>query len=736
MPTPSGPGGRRLTRWVCAGLLALTPLAVRHDAAAAVRDVTADVLAGRDVALTGDVVVRVPAGRHVYDGAFSGTGTITFDGSGTLVLTRDSDITVPASRRTQRLVRRGGNHPWWRVVDPDPPAVVVRRGVRVEYGAGGAGFIGHYPWTTPGTTLNALNIRVDGALVLPTDRRRHLGILSGTGLVVQPRFTWPGIDLAGDHPFSGVLANGTGATYGAPSFSTSMPNLRTVLNEGTFQLDTPFDERTVVRADFWSRQWGSDVNFYSRGAGTVVVTGVYSWADGGPDTAPTLSDPKLNSVPQPHRANGRGINIQGARVQFGDGTTSRFFLPGTPETTYVNMLARRSRSLLRFAYAGPVTLGTTISGGQFRNTLLAPGEGDVVIVGTRGNDVTFAAPQNYHGSTTVERGAVLRLGSGRAGGDTSLLTSRPGDRLVVDGTLVAANRRTPLLLTRVSGGGGVTQAGPAPLTVTGRLGWTGPTTVRGGTLAVRGGSLSGTSGVRLTTAGARLDLTAAADAALPALDVARGTSVDAGARPVVVRGAVTGAGTVTGALRTAGVTGPDGVLTVKGGWTQTAGGVLRIHTPDDMLQVTGPVTLAGRLDVAPAAAGEDLVVVRIDGTRPVTGTFEGLAEGATVRAGTTTYHLTYTGGDGNDVVLQLAGPTTTSPARTATRSGSMVDAGGAAVQDGRTDVSAKTATVGVTAAVAVAAAGLFLALRRSAHRAHGARRKRTRAAGRAGRDRS
>jgi len=49
------------------------------------------------------------------------------------------------------------------------------------------------------------------------------------------------------------------------------------------------------------------------------------------------------------------------------------------------------RSLLTFAYDGPVTLGAPIGGGKYHDTLAAPGAGDVVIKGTRGNDVTFAA---------------------------------------------------------------------------------------------------------------------------------------------------------------------------------------------------------------------------------------------------------------------------------------------------------------------------------------------------------
>lgn len=95
--------------------------------AAGPRDATADVLAGRDVTLTGDTVVRVPAGTTTYDGVFRGEGTLTVRGTGTLILTKDSDFTLPRSRQGQQVGIPGGNHPYVTVTNPDPPAVTVER---------------------------------------------------------------------------------------------------------------------------------------------------------------------------------------------------------------------------------------------------------------------------------------------------------------------------------------------------------------------------------------------------------------------------------------------------------------------------------------------------------------------------------------------------------------------------------------------------------------------------------
>lgn len=62
--------------------------------------------------------------------AAAAEGTLTVRGSGTLVLTRDSDFTLPRSR--QRVRTAGGNHPYVTVTRLDPPAVTVERGATLR----------------------------------------------------------------------------------------------------------------------------------------------------------------------------------------------------------------------------------------------------------------------------------------------------------------------------------------------------------------------------------------------------------------------------------------------------------------------------------------------------------------------------------------------------------------------------------------------------------------------------
>ncbi|MFJ8106319.1 autotransporter [Streptomyces sp. NPDC096132] len=613
-----------------AALLATAPPA----AAAGVRDVTADVRANRDVTLTGDTVVTVPSGTTTYDGVFRGQGTLTVRGGGTLILTRDSDFTLPKARQRQVVRTQGGNHPYTTVTRPDPPAITVERGATLQYGTGGGtGLIGHFPYDTPGYRLNQLNVRVDGTLRLSLTRTFNIGTISGSGLVTQPRNMWGTLDLAGTHPFSGVIDNGTGMAVGRPEYPVSLPNARAILNQGSWIIDTPLYQTITLRQDFYQREYGSDVNVHSRPGSKVVLTGQYSYSDRGGDTNPSLSDPGINWRAIPHQLNKRGTNIEGADVRWGDGTTHRIFMPGTKDTVYINLHERSGRrSLLTFDYNGPVTLGAPIGGGKYHDTLAAPGAGDVVIAGTKGNDVTFAAAQYYDGSTTVEKGAVLRLGSGAAGGDGSLLTGTTRRRIVNDGTLVVRNTKTPVSLSTIGGSGALVQSGAATTTLTGSsVTYTGTTTVRKGTLALRSGAtLVNSRAIRLTSAGARLDMGGSA------LRVTS-TLVGKGA----VRGSVTNEGVVTSGL------------TVSGDYTQNGQGHLVLG--ERPLKVGGRVRLAGGLDLSAKAeaeeAAKEIAVLDHTGRGAVSGTFEGLREGAEVKLADTVYRISYRGGDGNDVLL-------------------------------------------------------------------------------------
>lgn len=82
----------------------------------------------------------------------------------------------------------------------------------------------------------------------------------------------------------------------------------------------------------------------------------------------------------------------------------------------------------------------------------------------------------------------------------------------------------------------------------------------------------------------------------------------------------------------------------------------------DRVNVTGTVTLGGAnlnlIDVfaGAGALGNTLTLIDNDGTDAVTGTFAGLANGATVNFNGETWRIYYNGGTGNDVVLTYVPP--------------------------------------------------------------------------------
>ncbi|MDX6352920.1 MAG: hypothetical protein QOF84_7710 [Streptomyces sp.] len=563
-------------------------------------DITADILANRNVALSGDAVVKVPGGTTTYSGVISGTGTLTVRGSGTLILTRDSDFTLPKARQRQSVRVLGGNHPYATVSNADAPAITVERGATLQYGTGGGtGLIGHFPYNTPGYQQNQDNIRVDGTLRLSLTRAFNLGIISGSGLVTQPRNMWGTLQIASSNPFSGVFDNGTGVAFGATVYPAALPNARKILNQGSWIIDTPLYQTIVQRQVFYNREYGSDINVHSRPGSKVILTGYYSWSDGGSDSDPTLSDPSLNWKPVAHNLNKRGTNIEGANVQWGDGTTHQIFMPGTAQTVYINLHAAGGvRSRLAFAYNGPVTLGAPIGGGKYHDTLAAPGAGDIVVTSVPGNDVTFAAAQYYDGSTTIEKGATLHLGTGKSGGDGSLYKGSLY-KVIDNGSLVVRNRTKALSLSRISGSGSFTQAGVAPVTLTGAVSYTGATTVSRGMLTPAGASLKSSSGVRVTGPGAVLDLRRAGKQTVRNLSVAEGGTLRLGSQPLTVSGTVRLGGSV-------------------------------------------------EFDLEPAKV---LKLVDNSGKDKVSGVFSGLPQNRTITVAGQKFHISYTAGDGNDIAL-------------------------------------------------------------------------------------
>ena len=150
------------------------------------------------------------------------------------------------------------------------------------------------------------------------------------------------------------------------------------------------------------------------------------------------------------------------------------------------------------------------------------------------------------------------------------------------------------------------------------------------------------------------------------------TGVLANSDLVVNGGRATGNGSARGITTTGGTLAPGdtGTAILSSAVGASLGGTgtyevqLNGTTPGsqhDQLAVTGAVSVGGALDVTVTgspATGTQYTIISNDASDAVTGTFTGLAEGASFTANGTSFTISYAGGsNNNDVVLTVAGAT-------------------------------------------------------------------------------
>jgi len=109
------------------------------QAVQAARDITADVLANRDVTLAGAAVIKLPAGTTTYTGVISGQGTLRLmpaAGTGTLTVTRTSTFTLPTAQQVQvikKTIYPGAGYALTRT-GLNPPVLTVDPGATLQIG--------------------------------------------------------------------------------------------------------------------------------------------------------------------------------------------------------------------------------------------------------------------------------------------------------------------------------------------------------------------------------------------------------------------------------------------------------------------------------------------------------------------------------------------------------------------------------------------------------------------------
>ncbi|MEP6503434.1 MAG: autotransporter [Betaproteobacteria bacterium] len=527
-------------------------------------DITADILANRNVTLTGDAVIRLSVGATTYTGAISGLGTLRLSAAGgagqpgTLIITQASTFTLPVAQQVEvvtKTVFAGAGYALT-LTGVNPPVLTIDAGATLQIGTNtSADNSPNIIATTDSRNdaslvngeVNLDNILNNGTLVISSQQFVLLGEISGTGSVVQAPGVWGDNSLGGVNSLSGVLSLAAGQNFGTHHVAASLPNARAVLNEGSWLVWSPPGSVVTVAQDIFEAAYGNDINFHAIGQSTIVMSGVYSHTDNSPHGSPNLVDPglsdaSLNLAKTIYRggandvngndASYRGINIEAGAgtVQWGDGSHANFFLPCAPspaevhpaignKNAYINL---RGGSTLALNYNGPVTLNVGITGGGGGpHATGETGVGNVTIMATAGNDVTFAQPQNYNGITTIGANAILRLGTGTPvplnyitvnatkgkstflqatySGDASLLTAESPNgvatnAIVNDGQLIVQNTTTAITLSNVSGSGSLAHTGAAALTLRNNI-YKGTTLLNGGPTWAGSANAMGTGNV-------------------------------------------------------------------------------------------------------------------------------------------------------------------------------------------------------------------------------------------------
>ena len=526
-------------------------------------DITAAILANLNVTLAGDSVINLPIGTTTYTGVISGLGTLRLTPVGgtaspsTLIITQTSSFTLPVAQQAQvvtKTVYAGAGYALT-IGGVNPPVLTIDAGVTLQIGTNSSADSWPNIIATSDSKndaslvngeVNLNNILNNGTIVISSAQYVLFGEVSGTGHIVQAVGVWGGNSLRGVSAFSGVLSLAAGHDFGSNHVAASVPNAKAILNEGSWLVWSPPGSVVTVTQNIYEAAYGNDINFHAIGSSTIVMSGVYSHTDNSPHSSPNLvnpglSDASLNYAKTIYRggandvngndASYRGINIESGAgtVQWGDGTHANFFLPSAPSPAEVypalgakNAYINLRGSTLAFNYNGPVTLnvGITGGGGGPHKTGEA-GVGNVIIMPTAGNDVTFAQPQNYNGTTTIGANAILRLGTGTAvplnyitvnatkgkstllqatySGDASLLTAESSNGLstnaiVNGGQLIVQNTTTAITLSNISGSGSLAHSGAAALTLQNNS-YSGASTLNAGTTLVGSANALGTGSV-------------------------------------------------------------------------------------------------------------------------------------------------------------------------------------------------------------------------------------------------
>jgi hypothetical protein len=269
----------------------------------------------------------------------------------------------------------------------------------------------------------------------------------------------------------------------------------------------------------------------------------------------------------------------------------------------------------------------TIEGGAYTlgGNFLRLANGLTVNGGTQtiNTAITLTAPQTFSATAVTATATIISVSAGSFA-------------LTFDGAGTIG-------IGLISGSGAMTKNGTGAGALISSLGFSGPITVNNGIFVV--------------------------DASIPSSTVtvnSAGTGGTFGLSGLGGTGTVGAVNVTQGGISAGTLTSPTGILNISNGLTFTSngaylckiGGTTPGSTGHDQLNVTGAVNLANaRLGPLAwngfrPAIGDSFTILRNDGSDPVIGTFLNAPEGSTFAGPlNTAFRISYTGGDGNDVVI-------------------------------------------------------------------------------------
>ena len=485
--------------------------------------------------------------------------------------------------------------------------------------AGGAVSLGGASSYSGGTTVNGgslLATNTTGSATGTGPVSLASGILGGTGTLTSTVTVEPGSTLAPGIAGVGVLGTGTlifqGGSTLALTISGSSTNSLNVTGDvlpGTATLSITLGATPAVNGIF------TIINNES----ADPVNGYFTAPDG----------------VTPLDSNGSSFTVGSTtfRIYYdgGDGNDVVLVEATPAATVYV--------SSSNFGLASTPQFGQTVDGDQgtsgaqpavygfnafsdIADALAAVSTGGTVVV----NAGTYHETPNLAGSQTLTLSGNVTLDALNAGSSATINlqsnTLTVGD--TSDASVISANF--------TAGTGSLIKAGSDTLTLNGNESYTGGTTVSAGTLIVNS-----------------------------TIDLSSVTSVAAGAT-------LGGIGTLSGSVASLGTVSPaasgtPGTLTIVGGLDFNPGGLSSPGTlsidlvgggTSDLVTVTNtPVNLSGAtLSLTTSGTiidNEQFTILAVPGT---TGNRTGFfSNGSTVVVGSVTFSISYTGGDGNDIVL-------------------------------------------------------------------------------------